>query len=109
MEKDDVDIVQQHDHTDDRIRDILNKIDSRGPNTAIAKMFLPWMIAVHGFSYGGCEHSGSAGDILSAILCKEAPKLGLTVADFKFLRQSCSPWVSFVRDRHVNSGACLKN
>ena len=94
----------------DRISLILAKIDSRGPNTNIAKMFLPWMIAVHGFSYGGCEHRDSAEAILHHILKTDAAKFNLVPEDIDYLRESGgNAWTTFVRERHNNSGSCLFN
>lgn len=107
---DDVQIFQPQENINDRVAMIITKLDSRGPNTALAKMFLPWMIAAHGFTYGGCEHRESAAEIIFHILSKEAGKVGITPEDLLFLRQNGgNTWNDFVKDRHTNSGTCYDN
>jgi len=92
----------------ERVQSIIANIDSRGPNTLIAKMFLPWMIAVHGFSYGGAEHRDTAEEILFHILHTHAPKFNIAPEDIVFLRKKGgNAWDTFVRERHVNSGTCF--
>jgi hypothetical protein len=94
----------------DRISTILHKIDSRGPNTSIAKMFLPWMIAAHGFSYGGAEYRDSAEAILFHILKTDAVKFDLVPDDVDYFRyHGGNAWNTFVKQRQNNSGACFFN
>jgi hypothetical protein len=68
-------------------------------------MFLPWMISLHGFSYGGCEYRGSASSIIFEILSKEASKVDVTADDIDFLRvNGGNTWNTFVIERQNNSG-----
>ena len=104
-ENDDIEIFQLQVNVHDRIASIIAKLDSRAPNTVLAKMFLPWMIALHGFSFGGCEHRATASLLIFEILSKEAPKVKVTADDIEFLRENGgNTWNSFVADRHINSG-----
>ena len=47
-------------------------------------MFLPWMIAVHGFSYGGAEHRDTAEEIIFHILHANASKFNMAQEDIVF-------------------------
>ena len=73
-------------------------------------MFLPWMIALHGFTYGGCEHCESASEIIFHILSNEAGKVSVPLDDLVFLRENGgNTYNDFVKERHTNSGTCYDN
>jgi hypothetical protein len=105
---DDVKILQPQDSINDRIATIISKLDNRSSNTVLAKMFLPWMIALHGFDYGGSEHRKDASAIIFYILSKEASNAGVSVDDLEHLRDNGGQtWLLYVNERRVNSGVCL--
>ena len=101
-------ILQPQESINDRIATIIAKLDSRSANTALAKMFLPWMIAVNGFEYGGSEHRKQASAIIFSILSSEASDVDVSADDLQYLRENGGhTWNAFVKERHINSGACL--
>ena len=105
---DDVKIFQPQGSINDRIATIIAKLDSRSPNTALAKMFLPWMISLHGFEYGGSEHRKDASAIIFSILSSKAADVDVSAEELQYLRENgCHTWNAFVKERHNNSGACL--
>lgn len=105
---DDVKILQPQESINDRIATIIAKLDSRSPNTALAKKFLPWMISLHGFEYGASEHRKDASLIIFSILSSKAADVDVSAEDLQYLRENGGhTWNAFVKERHNNSGACL--
>ena len=71
-------------------------------------MFLPWMISLHGFEYGGSEHRKDASAIIFSILSSKASDVDVSADELQYLRDNGGhTWNAFVKERHNNSGACL--